>query len=64
MDHKKLMRLLREQGFTCRTTGSGHVAIYKDNQWVTTMGSTPNGGKRSGKNALAWLRKAGLEVPR
>lgn len=64
MDAKRLNKLLDQQGFERRFTGSGHIAIYKDGRLVSSMANTPRGGRRSDRNALAYLRKAGLRVPR
>ena len=58
-DLKKLVAELEAQGFTTRVTRRGHVAVYKDREWLTTISGTPS-DRRAGKNSMAPLKRAGF----
>lgn len=59
-DTKRLLGKVREQGFTVRSTGSGHFLV-RGRRGVVSVSSTPGGG-RSLANAKAALRRIGARV--
>jgi hypothetical protein len=61
-DIKKLMRSLADQGFDVEPTKKGHLRVYLDGIWVTTLPGTPSDW-RSYRNAVAALKRAGYKPP-
>lgn len=59
---KKIVRALIRQGFDVDRTKKGHLRVYLDGVWVTTLPGTPSDW-RSFKNALAAAKRAGFEWP-
>ena len=55
---RDLIRRLREQGFEVVDKGVAHPKVYKDDQLLTTLPSTPS-DVRSLKNAVGKLRRHG-----
>lgn len=55
-DVKQFVRALEEQGFTTKTTRKGHITVWKDSQWVTTIPGTPS-DHRSLKNSESAARR-------
>jgi len=63
--HKELKAIQRElerQGFDTWVRKNGHMAVYKDREYVATFGGTPS-DFRGWKNSLAKCRKAGFRWP-
>jgi hypothetical protein len=59
-DVKQLVRSIEHiEGVEVRNTGSGHLAIYRQGQFLVTLASTP-GDRRWRENAMATLRQAGI----
>lgn len=61
-DLKKLLKALVAAGFEVKATKKGHLAVYRDGQWITTLSGTPS-DHRSMLNAMAALRRAGFQKP-
>lgn len=61
-DLKKLLKALVKAGFEVRVTKKGHHAVYLEDRWVTTLAGSPS-DHRSGKNAMAALKRAGFKKP-
>lgn len=60
-DDRKLLKGLCEQGCEVRRTGTGHLRVTLHGQHVVTLAGTPS-DRRSGKNARAAIRRAGLTI--
>lgn len=60
-DMRSLARRARQQGWEITRTNGGHLRWRSPNGVVVIMGSTPNGGKHSDKNAYAAFKREGLE---
>lgn len=58
-DLKKLAAKIEAQGFTTRVTRKGHLTVYLGQEWITTISGTPS-DRRSGKNSMAPLKRAGF----
>ena len=58
---RTLARTARRARWTITHTGSGHLRWRPADGLVVITPSTPNGGRRSVKNARAELKRAGLE---
>lgn len=61
--HKDLLRALRKRGIATQVTGGGHLRVECPDGPVF-MGGTPTEGRRSILNAVAQLRRAGLDLER
>lgn len=61
-DMKKIAKALEAQGFTIEATRKGHLAVRLDGRLIATFSGTP-GDRRSTKNALAYLKRAGFTWP-
>lgn len=61
-DIKRLAKALERQGFDVEPTKKGHLRVYLDGVWVTTMPGTPSDW-RSFRNALAAAKRAGFQWP-
>lgn len=61
-DLKKLIQVLRAQGFDVAVTKRGHHTVSKDGRYVTTLPGTPSDW-RSLKNAIAKAKRAGFRPP-
>lgn len=59
-DTKRLLDKVREQGFTVRSTGSGHFLV-RGRRGVVSVSSTPSGG-RTLTNTRAALRRIGARL--
>jgi hypothetical protein len=59
-DIRDLLAKVREQGFTVRSTGSGHFLVT-GRRGVVSVSSTPGGG-RAVANTRAALRRIGAQV--
>lgn len=59
---KKLVKSLLQQGFDVEPTKKGHLRVYLDGVWVTTLSGTSSDW-RSYRNALAVLKRAGYKPP-
>lgn len=63
--HKELKDIVRElhkQGFETWVRKNGHVAVYKDREYVATFGGTPS-DFRGWKNSLGKCKRAGFRWP-
>lgn len=59
---KRLIRQAVRQGWRARRTGGGHIALYApDGETMVTIAGTPAARKRSMKNALAMMKRAGFD---
>lgn len=58
---RKIVKALEEQGFECKITRRGHVAVTRKGEWVVTVHSS--GDWRALRNALAALRRGGFQWP-
>lgn len=56
---RKLIKALEDQGFEIRITKKGHVTVGKDGVLIATLAGTASDW-RSGRNALARLKRAGF----
>lgn len=61
-DLKKILKAAQAAGFETRTTKKGHIIVSKDGQRITTFAGTSS-DRRSIRNGIAALRRAGLEWP-
>lgn len=62
-DLRRLLKVLEDQGFTAERSSKGHWIVRgPDGKRVTTIAGTAS-DHRGWKNALAYLRKAGLVWP-
>lgn len=59
---KRLVKALHEQGFDVERTRKGHLRVFLDGVWVTTLPGTPSDW-RSIRNALAAAKRAGFKPP-
>jgi len=65
MEHKKLVRLIKDQGYEVVISKRTHLKIYSPTgAYITTMGHTPSRSGRAMENAIAELRRGGLDIPR
>lgn len=65
MEHSKLVRLIKDQGFGIVISKKTHLKIYsREGKYVTTIGHTPSRSGRAMENAIAELRRGGLNIPR
>jgi hypothetical protein len=62
-DTKQLISVLESQGLQVVRGGSGHFRVFRDGRQIASMACSPNGGKRGLQNAVAQLRRAGVELP-
>lgn len=58
----EIIKAAEEQGFTVTYSKKGHPVFHKDGEFVTTLSGTASDW-RSGKNGLAFLKRAGLAWP-
>jgi hypothetical protein len=58
---RPLVRRLDRQGFTCKRTRRGHVAVRAGGLVVAVLSGSPSDW-RSDRNALARLRRAGFSL--
>lgn len=61
-DLKKIVKALREQGFTCETSSRGHVIVHKDGLFVTVFAGTGSDW-RGMRNGIADARRFGFQWP-
>lgn len=61
-DLKKIVKALDDQGFEVRTRKNGHIAVFKDGEYVTTFAGTPS-SSRSWKNSVADCKRRGFVWP-
>lgn len=59
-DVRDLLKDLKRQGFEVRINRKGYPKIYKDGRYITRLAQTP-GDRRSLKNGMAYLKKAGYK---
>jgi predicted RNA binding protein YcfA (HicA-like mRNA interferase family) len=65
MEHKKLVRIIQQQGFDIVISKRTHLKVYSpDGTYITTIGNTPSTGGRSMENTIAALRRGGVDIPR
>lgn len=65
MEPKKLVKLASSQGFNVTLARSGHYKVYSPTgAYVTTISKTPSRGARGMDNAIADLRRGGVDIPR
>lgn len=63
--HKELKDIVKElhkQGFETWVRKNGHVAVYKNGDYVATFGGTPS-DFRSWKNSLGKCQRNGFRWP-
>lgn len=63
--HKELKAIQKElhrQGFSTWIRKNGHMAVYKDGEYVATFGGTPS-DFRGWKNGIAKCRRHGFRWP-
>lgn len=61
-DMRKIVKALEAQGFEVQTTKKGHIAVYRDGEFVAMFAGTTSDW-RAIRNGLASLRRAGFRWP-
>lgn len=61
-DTRKVLQELERQGFAVRISKGGHPMVYKDGVRITTFSGSAS-DRRSFRNALAPLKRAGFQWP-
>lgn len=61
-DTRKVLQELERQGFTVRISKGGHPMVYKEGVRITTFSGSAS-DRRSFRNALAPLKRAGFQWP-
>lgn len=62
-DLRKIVKALEAQGFEVKTTKRGNIAVYAaDGTFVTTFAGKA-GDRRSTRNGLATMKRAGFQWP-
>lgn len=56
----KLIKTIKSEGFNVRVTSKNHIQVSKSGKIITVFPSTP-GDRRSDRNSLAPLRRAGFK---
>lgn len=65
MEHRHLVRLIKDQGYGIVVSNAGKMKIYSPNgSYVITIPSTPAQNGKTGANTIANLRRAGVNIPR
>lgn len=63
MNRRKLVRALREQGYTVEPTGGGHLRVLDRRGAVVGVAAATPSDWRSDRNLLARLRQTGFVWP-
>lgn len=59
---KAIVKALNNQGFETIVRKNGHVAVFKDDDYVATFGGTPS-DYRGWRNSLSKCRRRGFRWP-
>ena len=61
-DLRKIVKALKNQGFTVDITARGHIVVTRDGALISTFSGTASDW-RSVRNGLAPLKRAGFRWP-